>query len=123
MKTDRMTLLISPTDKAAIVARAASLDMSVSELVRQAALDYDPEEAALLAELEAVLPELNALADRIEARRDQWEAEDATRAAKWAHIRSHEYRAQVRAEVLADDTIDWDAVRRLFGFQPEGQPA
>lgn len=123
MKTDRMTLLISPADKAAIVARAASLDMSVSELVRQAALDYDPEEAALLAELEIILPELNAIADRIEARRDQWQAEDAARAAKWAHIRSPEYRAQIRAELVADDSIDWDAVRRLFGFQPEGQPA
>ncbi len=54
MKTQRMNLLISPEDKAAIQARAASLKLSQSELIRRAVAAYDPEtpeeEVRLLAE-------------------------------------------------------------------------
>ena len=103
MKTDRLTLLISPEDKAAIAARAAALNMPVSELVRRAAADYDPEGAAHLEELRTLLPALNALADQIEARRSQWEAEAQAREARWAELQSPAYRARVRAELLADD--------------------
>jgi hypothetical protein len=114
MKTDRLTLLVAPADKAAIAARAAALDMSVSELVRRAALDYDPAEAAHLDELRALLPELKALADRIEARRADWEAEEQARAARWAVLDSPATRARIKAELLADDSLDWPALRRLF---------
>jgi hypothetical protein len=49
MKTDRMTLLVTPNEKAELAARASALGISASELVRRAVQSYDPEfdEAAL----------------------------------------------------------------------------
>lgn len=114
MKTDRLTLLISPADKAAINARAESLGISVSELVRQAALDYDPDEAAAREELEAFMPEFNAMVGSIHASLDRMinTLEEGER--RRAAMDTPEYREQVRQELLADPTIDWQALRRLF---------
>jgi hypothetical protein len=43
MKTERLNLLISPEAKAEITARASSLNLSTSELVRRAVSAYEPE--------------------------------------------------------------------------------
>ena len=77
MKTERLTLLVSPSDKAAIAARAAALNMSVSELVRRATRDYDPEEEALREELEALLPAFNAAVANIEVMKEEKIVENA----------------------------------------------
>jgi hypothetical protein len=115
MKTDRMTLLIAPADKAAIAARAASLNMSVSELVRRAALDYDPHEVAELAELEAILPDFLAAVDSIGATLDRMLERSDAHAREMAHLQSPEYREQIRREIAADPTIDWSRLHALFG--------
>ncbi len=56
MKTERLNLLISPQAKAEIVARAAALNLSTSELIRRAVASYEP--AADDAELQALAGEL-----------------------------------------------------------------
>lgn len=61
MKTERMTVLVTPEQKAAILARAASLGLSAGEMVRRAVESYEPS-AASAAEDEVVL---NALADEL----------------------------------------------------------
>jgi hypothetical protein len=115
MKTERLTLLVSPVDKAAIAARAAALNMSVSELVRRAALDYDPEEEAIREELETLLPAFNAAVANIEANLHSIvEAQDRFEE-RMVHLRSDEYRDLVRREIAEDPNIDWLAIRRLFG--------
>lgn len=43
MKTDRLTLLVTPDEKAEIGARADAMGISTSELVRRAVRSYDPE--------------------------------------------------------------------------------
>lgn len=115
MKTERLVMLVTPADKAALSARAAAFGISVSELVRQAALDYDPEEAAARAELEAFMPDFNAMVDDIHASFDRMvarlEAGEATRTA----MDTPQYRARVREQLLDDPGIDWDAARRVFG--------
>ena len=113
MKTDRLTLLISPADKAAINARAEALGVSVSELVRRAALNFDPREAAAKAELEALLPELEGTIDRILATLDRMVAKADAHEARMDHFRSPEYREEMRREVEADPRIDWDWVAKL----------
>lgn len=113
MKTDRMTLLIAPVDKAAIVARAAALNLSVSELVRQAALGYDPEEISAKAELEALLPEFEQAVDNILATLDRMLAKADAHDVEMQRLRSPDYREQVRREVEADPRIDWDWVTKL----------
>jgi cell wall assembly regulator SMI1 len=113
MKTDRLTLLISPADKAAINARAESLGISVSELIRKAALVYDPTEEAAKAELEALLPEVEAAIDRINATFDRIEANSEAHRREMEHLRSPEYREQLQREVWANPNIDWDWIQAL----------
>ena len=115
MKTDRLTLLISPADKAAINARATSLGISVSELVRQAALGFDPEEATAKAELEAIMPEFEGAVDHILATLDRMLEKADMHDVEMARLRSPEYREQVQRDVEADPRIDWDWIAKLRG--------
>ena len=50
MKTERMTFVMSPEDKAEITDRAARLQIPASELIRRAVARYEPDddEAVLL---------------------------------------------------------------------------
>ena len=113
MKTDRLTLLIAPADKAAITQRADALGLSVSELVRQAALAYDPQEERLKAELEALIPVAIVSVERIEAAFDRMLADMAAHRNEMTWLQSDEHRAQVRREVEADPRIDWAHIERL----------
>lgn len=113
MKTDRLTLMVSPADKAAINARASTLGISVSELVRQAALGFDPGEAEAKAELETLMPEFEGALDRILATLDRMLTDGEAHDAEMARLRSPEYREQVRREVEADPRIDWDWIAKL----------
>jgi hypothetical protein len=113
MKTDRLTLMVSPADKAAINARATSLGISVSELVRKAALGFDPEEAAAKAELEALMPEFERAIDHILATLDRMLEDGNLHDVEMARLRSPEYREQVQRDVAADPRIDWDWIAKL----------
>lgn len=113
MKTDRLTLMVSPADKAAINARAISLGISVSELVRQAALGFDPEEATVKAELETLMPEFEGAVDRILASLDRMLVKGETHEAEMARLRSPEYREQVQRDIETDPRIDWDWIAQL----------
>jgi hypothetical protein len=113
VKTDRLTLLISPADKAAINARASSLGISVSELVRKAALDYDPDEAFARAELEALLPAVNAAVGRMHATFDRIEANSARHRAELEQVRSPENRDALQKALWADPRIDWDRIEAV----------
>jgi hypothetical protein len=119
MKTERMTLLIAPDDKAAITARAESLGMSVSELVRQAAMGYDPEERAYLDELARLVPDLKAAAqDMRESLARAFAAAEETRVA----LADREtYRDRLRQTMEADTTINWAGIQRILGFDQLAQ--
>ena len=85
MKTERMTFVVTPEDKARINKRAEELHIPASELVRRAVAEYDPDrdEEVLLhlaeeleastAETERMLDEairaVNETLDRLKARR------------------------------------------------------
>jgi antitoxin component of RelBE/YafQ-DinJ toxin-antitoxin module len=115
VKTERLTLLINPAEKAQITARAEGLGISVSELVRRAVAGYVPEETAAREELEALLPEAEAATARILERLDRTIANVEAAEQRWTHYESDEYRHRVREEVLNDPAINWDMVRLLFG--------
>lgn len=114
MKTDRLTLLISPADKAAINARAEMLGISVSELVRRAAIDYEPEEAAIRAEIEAILPEAAAAIERMAATFDRMLAKADAHQREMEWMRSPEGREQIRRDLFANPNIDWNHVARAL---------
>jgi hypothetical protein len=114
MKTERMTLLIAPGDKAAIAERAEALGMSVSELVRQAAMGYDPEDQEYLKELAKLVPELReAAADMRDSLSRALGAAEETKS--FLEDRSA-YRAQVQAELSADPTVNWAGIQHVFGL-------
>lgn len=123
MKTDRLTLLISPADKAAINARAETLGISVSELVRRAALDYDPEEADARAELEALLPQVEAAVARMHATFDRIEANSERHRREMEWLRSPEFQEQLRQEVWSDPRIDWDWIEAVRAGALHGKAA
>jgi hypothetical protein len=113
MKTDRLTLLVSPQDKAAIAARAAALNLSVSELVRQAALGFDPDEAAAKAELEALMPQFEQAVDNILATFDRMLERADAHEREMERLQSPAFREEVRERLWADPSIDWDRIAAI----------
>jgi acetyl-CoA carboxylase carboxyltransferase component len=114
MKTERMTLLIAPDDKAAIAERADALGMSVSELVRQAAMGFDPEDQAYLKELAKLVPELREAA--IDMRESLSRALGAAEETKTFMEDRSAYRAQIHADLSADPSINWAGIQHVFGL-------
>ena len=57
MRSERVNLLVTPEEKAAIEAQAAALNLSTSEMVRRAVASYDPEFDE--SELQALADELS----------------------------------------------------------------
>ena len=68
MKSERINLLVTPEEKAAIEARAAALNLSTSEMVRRAIDSFDPEFDDV--ELQALAEELRAVVAATEERVD-----------------------------------------------------
>lgn len=64
IRSQRINLLVSPEEKAAIEAAALAGDMSVSEHIRQAALEYDvrPDE---LEDIKYLVKEIGDVTERI----------------------------------------------------------
>lgn len=64
MKSERINLLVTPEEKAAMEARAAALNLSTSEMVRRAVASYDT--VSDEAEFQALADELRAVATATE---------------------------------------------------------
>lgn len=108
----RLVVLVSDDEKARITAQAQAAAMSVSEYLRMAGeLFEQPTEAEkrLLHELVQKLEEANASSDAALARLEET-------AAAAAAFDEDAYRAKIKAELLARDDIDWDALADRLGF-------
>ena len=62
-KTERLNLLVTPVEKAALEAKAQKAGLTVSELLRRSAADYEPSVGA--DDLRSVLRALAEMADRL----------------------------------------------------------
>ena len=62
-KTERLNLLVTPNEKAALEAKAKRAGITVSELLRRSAADYEPDADA--GDLRSVLRALGEMADRV----------------------------------------------------------
>lgn len=105
-RSSRVVVLVSPEEKRRISANAEAADMTVSDFMRTAAERYtEPTEAemALMRDLLAQLEAANARTDAAFAQLDH-----ARTAA--AQFDEDAYRAQMREQLLADASIDWDAL-------------
>ena len=73
-RTQRINLLVSPEEKAAIEAAAVASNLSVSEHIRQAALEYDirPDE---LEQVKYLVKEIGEVTERIHKRLNKHRSE------------------------------------------------
>lgn len=116
MKTDRMTLLVTPDEKAELAARARVLGISASELVRRAVRTYDPDDDR--DELASLAEELAGVAGRMEKKLDACLAKVA--AYETALADKQALKAAARVEVEASGSV-WPF--DLAGQdRPEGAP-
>lgn len=115
MKTERMTLLVTPAEKARINAESAKLGVSASEYVRRLLGLLDAEDIAELENLAALMPALTAAMTNIEANISRTISHFEAAEKERLYMRTDAYRDQVREELLADSTTNWAAVKALFG--------
>lgn len=122
MRTQRLTLPVSPAEKAQIAQQAAALGLSPSEYARKAATMLDAEDIAGLEEIRSLLPEFNAALDRIHHNLVAMAESSERTQQEIERLRSPEYREEV-ARSIAEDQRALDAAARLFGVaQPEEVP-
>ena len=114
MKTERMVLLVTPEEKAKIGSGAASLGVSASEFVRRLLAALDAEDLQALEQLQTLIPSVEAALDNIERNVERSIQTLNAGQERRAYYDSEAYREQVRVEVLADTSIDWEAARRAF---------
>jgi hypothetical protein len=122
MRTQRITLPVTPAEKAQIARQASALGLSPSEFARKTAMMLDAEDIAGLEEIQFLLPEFNAALDRIHHRLVAM-AESSERTHKEIErMRTPEYREEVRRSIMEDQRAR-AAAARLFGTaQPAEAP-
>lgn len=122
MRTHRLTLPVSPAEKAQIAQQAAALGLSPGEYARKAATMLDAEDIAGLEEIRSLLPEFNAALDRIHDNLVAMAESSERTHQEIARMRTPEYREEVRRSIVEDQRA-LDAAARLFGVgQPEEEP-
>jgi len=119
MRTHRIEVLVSKSEKERIEREAALLGASTSEYVRKAAALLDAEDIVGMEDVRSLLPELNAALIRIHdnlvaaaehSERNQLEIE---------RMRTPEYREEVRRSVVEDEAAV-NAMISLLGLtRPE----
>ena len=122
MRTHRLEVLVSKSEKERIEREAALLGTCTSEYVRKAAALLDAEDIAGLEEIRSLLPEFNAALDRIHDNLVAMAESSERHHTEMARLRSPDYREEVRRSIV-EDRRALDAATRLFGgAQPEEAP-
>ena len=98
--SQRFVMMVAPSERREWGERAKNAGMTTAEFVRRAAEAFDPEEAAAMAELEALLPEYT---ENIDAIRASIAAMHAT--LDWAldPKRDEEAREKARSSITEDE--------------------
>ncbi|HEX8624343.1 MAG TPA: hypothetical protein VF782_04610 [Allosphingosinicella sp.] len=117
MKMRRIELLISDAEMKRIERETASLGVSPSEYVSQAAALLDAEDMKAARELPSLLPEFNAALDRIHGTLVAAAERSEKHRQEMARMRTPEYREEVRRSI-EKDLAGLDAVASLFGGAP-----
>src|SRR5688500_3801239 len=104
MRTQRLTLPVTPAEKAQIAQQAAALGLSPGEFARKTAMMLDANDIAGLEEIQSLLPDFNAALDRIHHRlvamaesNEKWHQE-------MERLRSPEYREEVARSIMKDQS-------------------
>jgi uncharacterized protein (DUF1778 family) len=123
MRTHRLEVLVSKTEKERIEREAALLGTSTSEFVRKAAALLDAEDIVGMEDVRSLLPEFNAALTRIH---DNLVAAAESREKAQEEIermRTPQYREEVRRSIMKDEA-GLTAIASLLGFtRPETAPS
>lgn len=105
-RSSRVVVLVSPEEKRRISANAEAADMTVSDFMRTAAERYTEPTPAEMALMRDLLAQLEAANARTDAAFAQLEAARTAAAA----FDEDAYRAQIREQLLADSSVNWDVL-------------
>ncbi|PVX31190.1 plasmid mobilization protein [Sphingomonas pokkalii] len=105
-RSSRVVVLVSPEEKRRIAANAEAADMTMSDFMRTAAERYTEPTDAEMTLMRDLLAQLEGANARTDAAFAQLDAARTTA----AQFDEDAYRAQVREQLLADPSIDWDAL-------------
>ncbi len=121
MRTHRITLLVSKSEKERIEREAATLGTSTGTYVRKAAMLLDAEDIAGMEDVRSLLPELRAALDRIHDNLTAAAEHSERHQQEIARMRTPEYRDEVRRSITDAEA---DAVASLLGFaRPQRGPS
>lgn len=105
-RSSRVVVLVSPEEKRRIFANAEAADMTVSDFMRTAAERYtEPTDAEM-----ALMRDLLAQLEHANARTDAAFAQLEAARTDAAQFDEDAYRTRVREQLLAESSIDWDAL-------------
>ena len=110
-RSERVVVLMTPTEKRAISGRAKDAGLSLGEYMRLAA-DFETMSPSERQQLEFIAEELRGAVERTTATLDKL---DAT-AARAAALDEDALRDKYRRELEAGIDIDWPGVAQFFGF-------
>lgn len=113
MRTHRITLLVSKSEKERIEREAATLGTSTGTYVRKAAMLLDAEDIAGMEDVRSLLPELRAALDRIHDNLTAAAEHSERHQQEIARMRTPEYRDEVRRSITDAEA---EAVASLLGF-------
>ena len=113
MRTHRITLLVSRSEKERIEREAATLGTSTGTYVRKAAMLLDAEDVAGMEDVRSLLPELRAALDRIHDNLTAAAEHSERHQREIARMQTPEYRDEVRRSITDAEA---EAVASLLGF-------
>lgn len=116
MKSERITLLVTPSEKEQINRQAAALGISASEFLRKAASLLDAQDIKTLEDIRSLLPEFNAAVDRIHENLQAALDSSLEQERKMAGLRGAEYRRRLISSLIRNHWEDIEATAGLFGY-------
>jgi uncharacterized protein (DUF1778 family) len=123
MRTHRLEVSVSKTEKERIEREAAALGTSPGDYVRKAAMLLDAEDIVGMEDVRSLMPELNAALTRIHDNLVAAAEHSERHQQEIARMQTPEYREEVRRSVM-EDKAGLAAIASLLGLAaPEGSPS
>jgi hypothetical protein len=123
MKSEQLTIMVTPAERERIDRQAAALGISASEYLRKVASLLDAQDLETLEGIQALLPEFTGALERIHENLKATLESSSEQERKIAALRHPEFRRRLKSSLLRDHWQDLDAAKELFGGTPPTEEA